>query len=198
MLMGKADKPFSDPGWSYEVKFDGWRAIVQVSRRGVRVWTRHGRDVTVRFPELQQLRGDVAGAAILDAELVMLDVDGRPRFEWLSGRRRPATIVAFDVLRVGRRDVVALPLRERRDLLAAVVPADTAAVLRSRVFTDGFALLERCEDLRLEGIVAKRDDAPYRVAQRSDEWRKIRTKYGAALIRDRMRNSQFSRTKARA
>lgn len=197
MLMGRAEKPFTDPSWSYEVKFDGWRAIVQVSQRGVRVWTRHGRDVTARFPELQQLRRDVAGAAVLDAELVALDDDGRPRFEWLAGRRQRVTIVAFDVLRVGRRDVFALSLRERRDLLAEVLPADTPAVLRARVFSDGVGLLERCEDLRLEGVVAKRNDSRYHVAERSDEWRKIRTQYGAAVIRDRMRRVQFTRTKAR-
>src|SRR5690348_13858758 len=113
MLLGRAQTPPEAPGWSYEVKYDGWRALVEVRASGVRVWTRNGYDVTARFQELADLQKHLP-PCVLDCELVVLDEEGRPRFEWMHRRKRPpASLVAFDVLRNGRRHTLSLPIEER-------------------------------------------------------------------------------------
>lgn len=121
-----------------------------------------------------------------DAELCVLDDEGYPRFDWIMRRRRDATLVAFDVLRVGRRDLVDLPLRERRVVLANIIPSDSVYLLRSRAIEDGIALFSECARCGLEGVIAKRNDSPYHPGVRvADAWLKIRTSHGNRIIRDR-------------
>lgn len=189
MLLGRAQAPPEPPGWSYEVKYDGWRALVEVRASGVRIWSRNGFDVSERFPELANLH-DSLPSCVLDCELVVLDDDGRPRFEWMHRRKRPAaSLVAFDVLRSGRSHTLNLPIEERRAHLQAIVPVDMPAVLRSQTFADGAALLAACEARQLEGIVAKRNGSRYEPGRRSDAWLKIRTEYGQGVIRERMKKA---------
>lgn len=190
MLLGRADSPPASSDWSFELKYDGWRALVDISLRETRIWSRNGHDLTRRFPELHGLHHVIA-PCVLDAELVVLDGEGRPRFEWIHRTRRPpAVLVAFDVLRIGRQSIIALPLEDRRTFLKDLLPSDLPAVLRTRPFADGVALLAQCEALNLEGIVAKRAGSRYRPGMRSDDWLKIRTNYGRELIRQRMENAR--------
>jgi ATP dependent DNA ligase-like protein len=88
--------PFSDPTWLFEVKWDGWRAIVAVDQGRTRVVSRHGKDLTLRFPELAGVGHDLrTDRAVLDGEICALDGSGRAEFNGIA-RRRPATFVAFD------------------------------------------------------------------------------------------------------
>jgi bifunctional non-homologous end joining protein LigD len=145
--------------------------IVEIKSRGVRIWSRTGYDITERFPELHK----VAAPSILDCELVVLDDTGRPRFECVHRKARPAaTLVAFDILRVGRRAIISRTIEERRAALQRLLPADTPSIMRSRVFNDGSALLAECEQRKLEGIVSKRSGSIYRPGFRaSDDWIKM-------------------------
>jgi bifunctional non-homologous end joining protein LigD len=188
MLLGRASEPFAADAasWTYEVKWDGWRAIVAVTRTGVQIWTRTGREVTAQFPELQDVRGSIDGSVIVDCELVALDDRGHPRFERIRTGGQQHTLVAFDILRLGRRDLIARPLEDRRAALARVMPAEAPGLLRARVFEDGFALLRECERLKIEGVVAKRAASRYMPGVRSASWCKIRTEYGRAVIAKRM------------
>lgn len=193
MLLGRAQTPPESPGWTYEVKYDGWRALVEVRASGVRIWTRNGYDISERFPELGDLH-DALPPCVLDCELVVLDEDGRPRFEWMHKRKRPAaSLVAFDILRNGRSHTLNLPIEERRAYLQAVVPVDMPGVLRSQAFGDGAALLAACETQQLEGIVAKRSGSVYEPGRRSDAWLKIRTEFGQSMIRERMKKAASPR-----
>lgn len=186
MLLTRAARPPSGREWSYELKYDGWRAIVEVRRSALRVWTRNGYDVTARFPELAPLRR-LLPACILDCELVVLDDDGHPRFDWMHRKKRPdATLVAFDALRARGRSLLDRTLEERRAILGGLVPHDVPLLLRSRSFSDGAALLAACESRGLEGIVAKRLGSHYTPGARSSDWVKVRTQTGDATVRERL------------
>jgi bifunctional non-homologous end joining protein LigD len=186
MLLTRAATPPSGAQWSFEVKYDGWRAIVEVRRNALRVWTRNGRDISARFAELQPLRR-LLPACVLDCELVVLDDHGRPRFDWMHRKHRPdATLIAFDVLRARGRAVLGRALEERRAILSDIVPNDLPLLLRSRTFSDGDALLAACESQQLEGIVAKRLGSAYTPGARTNDWVKVRTAHGQALIQERI------------
>ena len=171
-------------GWAYEFKWDGVRALIDVTDRGVRLVSRAGNDITKGYPELVAQAGEVDDA-LLDGEIVAF-VDGRPSFERLQQRMHvrgpelpqlvqnvPVTFVVFDVLRRFGVDLTPRPFAERRatlDRFAEDHPGWTV----SPVFDDGPATLEVARAHGLEGVVAKRLAAPYRAGVRTDEWCKLR------------------------
>jgi bifunctional non-homologous end joining protein LigD len=172
-------------GWAYEFKWDGVRALVDVGEHGVRIVSRAGNDVTKGYPEVvAQASG--AGDVLLDGEIVAFD-EGRPSFERLQQRMHvrgtaelkqlvqsvPVTYVVFDVLRRFGVDLTARPYTERRATLERFAE-DVPGWTLSPAFDDGPATLEVARAHGLEGVVAKRVDAPYRPGARSDDWRKLR------------------------
>lgn len=81
-------------GWAYEVKRDGFRALVEASPQGVKIWSRNGSDMTARYPELHSLADALREPVVLDGELVCLESDGRPDFAALWFRSRGASTPA--------------------------------------------------------------------------------------------------------
>lgn len=138
-------------GWSYELKWDGFRAIATIDAGELDLRSRHGTDMRPWFPELVGLVDHVGRDVVLDGEVVALDANGRPDFYAL--RRSRPTFVAFDILKLDGRDLTSLRLRDRRRILAEVVADKLPLVLRSRPFDDGAALFKEAERLRLEGML---------------------------------------------
>jgi bifunctional non-homologous end joining protein LigD len=171
--------------WAYEFKWDGVRALLDVSERGVHVWSRRGNDVTTAYPELLNCAANVEDA-LLDGEIVAF-VDGRPSFEALQSRmhvrsrtdvRRltqtiPVTYIVFDVLRRFGVDLSDRPYAERRATLERWLGDDPAWTL-SPSFDDGAATEAAARANGLEGVVAKRLSSAYRPGARSRDWVKLR------------------------
>lgn len=179
--MGSASAVPEGDGWAYEIKWDGYRTIIHVGDRTVRLQSPAGHDVTARWPELAGLAASVnAKQAVLDAELVVFDGDGRPRFELVQrsgvGSDRQAALQLFDVLSVDGTDTIDLPYLDRRQLLAQLVePGDNWSVPAHRI-GDGAALLSATAERGLEGMIAKRVDSRYRPGTRTKDWRKIKNR----------------------
>lgn len=183
MLAVPGDAVPVGPEWGHEVKWDGIRALVEVSDGQVRVTTRNGNDVSVAWPELQGL--GFLGDAMLDGEIVALG-QGVPSLAGLADRmhlrdpRRiarlaaanPVTFLAFDLLRLHGTSLVEQPLRARRDRLEGLGLADVSWQVPA-VYDDGPALLQAAEEQGLEGIVSKRWSSPYRPGVRSRDWLKF-------------------------
>jgi bifunctional non-homologous end joining protein LigD len=178
-------------GWVYEVKWDGMRVLADVTPDGIRAWSTTGRDVSVSFPELGSLPAALAPLdALLDGEVVALDEAGRPSFERLQQRmhvtsaldaaRRaaevPVAYVVFDLLRLGGHDLAARPWHERRNLLDQIADDLPAGVDVAQVYDDGQDLLDAVDRQGLEGLVAKRRDAPYVPGARSRQWVKVKVR----------------------
>jgi bifunctional non-homologous end joining protein LigD len=185
MLPSAVDALPVGPGWIFEFKWDGVRTLLDVSDRGVRLTSRLGNDVSAAYPEIVAL-AETADDALIDGEIVAFD-SGRPSFELLQTRmhvrsateaRRlagefPATFVAFDLLRRYGVDLTSRPLAERRATLERWLGADPSWTL-SPSFDDGPATEEAARRHGLEGVVAKRSDAPYRPGARTPDWVKLR------------------------
>jgi bifunctional non-homologous end joining protein LigD len=181
-VLGALPAESDDHLWAYEVKWDGYRTVLHVRDGALRVQSSSGVDVTARYPELAALTAAVnATSTVLDGELVVLDDDGRPRFELMQRHATEVAFYAFDVLEVNGRDTIGLPYEQRRSLLGDVLePGRNWAVPAYRV-GDGAAFLAATAAHGLEGIMAKRLGSHYVPGQRSHNWRKVKNR-----IRDRL------------
>ena len=191
MLAKVGTLPREDEGWAYEVKWDGVRALAYVEAGHLTLTGRNGTDFTPRYPELRAMAASLGmRRLVLDGEVVALDAQGRPSFERLQSRmhlaseaqvrRRsrelPVTYMAFDLLWLEGRSAMSLPYADRRRLLAGLEldgPHWRTPAYREG---DGEALLEASAAQQLEGIVAKRLDAPYEPGRRSGAWRKVKNR----------------------
>lgn len=184
-LASAAAKPPKGSSWSFEVAWEGYRLAVHIEpSREVRLLTRDGRDWTTRFPAIvAAAKQIVVDSAILDGEAVMLDRSGKSDFSALQqalggregkGSAEFATLFAFDILYLNGQDLRHLPLSQRREVLIDAIEGAYPGILLSEdVIADGEAFYTLACKLGLEGIIAKRLDAPYR-SGRGGEWLKIK------------------------
>jgi bifunctional non-homologous end joining protein LigD len=149
--------------WVYEVKWDGFRALVTVENGRTTIRSRRGRDATRDYPEVELAIPD----SVVDGELVAL-VDGRPSFNALQLHSVPVSFVPFDVLHVGGRLVTDLPWYDRRELLEGLLPGVPP------VFEDGPLLLTSTRAQGLEGVMAKRRSGRYYPGRRTETWVKVK------------------------
>ena len=157
-------------GWVYEPKWDGFRAIAFVDGGEVHLQSRNGRPLTRYFPEL----AFPEGRYVLDGEIVLFDADGGQDFDALGQRIHPAAsriamlaektptrFIAFDLLARDDEILFALPQAERRELLAAVVDKPVDLTPSTEDPDEAQPWLQHAE-----GVIAKRQDAPYKPGER--------------------------------
>lgn len=175
-----ADGATREPRWTFEMKWDGYRALAVVEAadggRRVRLLSRTGQDLTATYPELHvladQVRGDLP--VVLDGEIVAVDSAGRPDFRRLQRHTGPVDLMVFDILQAGSRTLLRTPYDERRGLLGRVL--DPAPPIHVPPAFDGDleAASATAKRLRLEGVMAKRRDSTYTTGARSRLWLKFK------------------------
>jgi bifunctional non-homologous end joining protein LigD len=163
--------------WSYEVKWDGYRAMLVKQGSRTRLISRNLKDLTADYPHLAAAAAGVtAKDAMIDGEIVAVDAQGRPSFQALQHRSvKHAAVVfyAFDLLHLGTTDYRSHPLSERRRalhqltfampiLLSTPLPG-TPQQIQAAIQREG-----------LEGLVAKRVDSVYEAGRRSRAWIKVK------------------------
>lgn len=195
MLATLTKEAFDDPGFVFEPKWDGIRAIA-ICDEETRLITRNNRDVTVAYPELRSLHDQVVALdAMVDGEIVAFE-NGVPSFQLLQQRmhlrderrieqmakRIPVAYIVFDLLYLDGKDLTGLPLTERRRLLEeAIVPSDVVQVSPATEGT-GQALYQAASQQGLEGIMAKKASSTYQPGLRSREWLKVKLTFDADVV----------------
>jgi bifunctional non-homologous end joining protein LigD len=167
----------SGPGWVFEVKWDGYRALAYVRGGDAKLVSRNDNDLTPRFPHVAR---EIAKAvkspnAVLDGEVCALDDQGRSSFSAMQQGGAPLVYFVFDLLELEGEPLVDLPLEERRRRLEKLLDRRNKTARLSETFDDGEALLEAAKAQRLEGIMAKRIDSRYIEGKRTRDWLKIKT-----------------------
>jgi bifunctional non-homologous end joining protein LigD len=183
-----AERPFSDPAWLYEIKYDGVRVLASRAGDRVTLYGRSGQDTTSRYPEVvRALHALPVDRFVIDGEIVALDDAGRPSFQRLQPRmaltdpreaarmaaQRPAVGIFFDCLTLEDRDLRRLPLVDRKECLRLLVPRLGPARYSDHIAGEGRAFFEAASEQRLEGIVAKKARSTY-TGRRSGDWIKIK------------------------
>lgn len=182
MLATKWRDSFDDEGWWFEVKWDGYRAILGNDGK-IRARSRRGIDLAQPFPELETL--PIPPGVVLDGEIVAFDEKGRPSFDMIqkrtgfggsgTGSRVAVNYVAFDVLYANGADVTGFGLEKRRSVLGDL-DLPSPIITPEQTHGAGRALFEAVKDQGLEGIVAKRSGSKYLPGKRSPDWRKVSVK----------------------
>lgn len=185
MLLGEVREVFDSKEYLYEVKYDGIRVLVFVSKDKVVIRSRYGIDITGLFPEMGVLCKMVKGNVIFDGEIIMLDnnkvsfsklqkrihLKNKKTIEFLS-KTNPVIFICFDVIYEGK-DLINLSLLERKEVLSNYRDNDVF-IKSTYVIGDGTKLFNAIKKLDMEGIVAKKINSKYLVNERSDNWLKIK------------------------
>ncbi|MCA0971267.1 DNA ligase D [Halobacillus litoralis] len=173
--------------WNYEVKYDGFRALLHWTSSRIQLMSRNGKDLSKQFPEITKLHETIKPSTLpftLDGELVILNTPYQANFEAIQQRgrlrsddkitdkaeERPATFMAFDLL----KNPEAPYTKRRKALTHAVQELKTDRIQ----LVESFAQLEQIDELvirhRGEGMVAKQTNSTYQYGRRSKQWQKVK------------------------
>ena len=164
--------------WSYEVKLDGYRALVIKDGERIQLRSRTGKDLTRAYQPVATAASRLRRAqAVLDGEIVAIDASGRPSFQALQHRNanRDHTIVfyAFDLLHEDGTDLKDLPLATRRERLTHVL-GDSGILLSIELPGTPQEVIDAVSGLGLEGVIAKRRSSRYTPGERHSAWVKLK------------------------
>jgi bifunctional non-homologous end joining protein LigD len=173
------DEPFDDPGWLFEVKWDGYRAIAIVDEKeGASLISRNNLPFEKYYPINEALKSWGMNA-VLDGELLVLNDKGISDFgamqNWRSEADGNLVYYVFDILWYEGKNLMELPLKERQAILQSILPTDNDHIRQSKVFdANGIDFFAAAERIGLEGIIAKKADSTYTSDLRSREWLKVK------------------------
>jgi len=180
MLATLTDKAFDRAGWTFELKWDGYRGLAFVDHKDIKLYSRNENLFNNRFPSIvRALQAFSKHQLVFDGELVALDKKGRPDFQTLQNSEREPVNIAymiFDLLYLDGQDLRGYPLSERRELLAQLLKTPPDRILYSdSVDTKGKKLFTAGKKRGLEGIIGKSLDSTYTAGVRSESWLKMKT-----------------------
>jgi len=166
------------PEWSYELKLDGYRALIIKDGSVIKIRSRNDKDLIQMYPAVAAAGRRLSiEHVVIDGEIVAVDKQGRPSFQALQhrGTHPEHTIVfyAFDLLNLNGRDMRAEPLEARRTELRGVI--EKSGLLLSIQLPGSTAeIVSTVRAMRLEGVIAKRRDSRYEAGERSGNWQKLK------------------------
>ena len=177
MLATLTDKPFDDPDWIFETKWDGFRAIAVARPGHASLYSRNLLDISRKYPTICEALATITQEAVLDGELVALDEHGRSRFQLLQNAEREAVRLlycVFDLLYFDGKDLRSLPLLKRKELLEEVLPKSPLLHYSAHVVGSGLKAFARAKRAGEEGVMAKLATSRYHSGARTHDWLKVK------------------------
>jgi bifunctional non-homologous end joining protein LigD len=178
MLATLVDKPFADAGWIYEIKWDGYRAVSFCKKNAVEIKSRNDKSFDEKFYPVHQALKELNLQAVLDGEIVVLNANGQADFSALQNWRSEADgelfYYVFDLLWLNGKDLMQLPLLDRRALLKEIIPENDLIRVSEYFEISGIEFFDAVKKMGLEGMIAKRGNSIYIPGNRSKDWLKIK------------------------
>jgi bifunctional non-homologous end joining protein LigD len=174
----------SEETHSFEVKYDGYRAIAALSGSGLAFKSRNGHDLSLRFPEVAEaLKRLRVSEAVIDGEVVALDTKGRSRFQLLQNQTGgELRLFAFDLLWLDGHDLRDKPLEARRELLESLFSGVKPPLqVAEQINLPLERALAQAKKKGWEGLIAKRKGSTY-VGARSASWLKLKVIAGQEFV----------------
>lgn len=170
--------PFDSPEWIFEIKWDGYRAIAEIDKKGNKLYSRNGLSFDKAYPKVFEALKQIRTNAIIDGEIVVFDESGRPNFQKLQNYKNTDKYTiqyyVFDCLEVEGKSVTSLKLTERKELLRRLLGESEIIRYCDHVDGEGKMLFREMKKMNLEGMIAKRKDSRYLIGKRSSDWLKIK------------------------
>lgn len=178
MLCKVSDKAFDDKDWAFEIKWDGYRAIADLSKDELRLYSRNGIDFSQKFKKITHSLNLQEHPMILDGEIVAYDDKGKPNFQWLQKigdhPNLALTFQVFDLLWLNGHSTENLSYLQRKELLKDALIENEIIKYSDHILEKGRDFFQAAKDMGLEGIVAKKTNSLYKENLRSSEWLKIK------------------------
>ncbi len=195
MLIGHEVEPFDDEDSLFELKLDGIRCIAYIERGKVTLKNKRNKDVTLLYPELQELSACTNKKVILDGEIIVFK-EGKPDFFSVQKRSLltdafkirlatkaiPVHFVAFDILYIDGKDITQLPLIKRKQILNEAIKNNASISISRYILERGKDFFKLVKENDLEGIVGKKIDSFYYFGKRTKDWKKIKVMIDEDLI----------------
>jgi bifunctional non-homologous end joining protein LigD len=179
-------KLLDGPGWVFEIKLDGYRAVAVKSNHSVNLFSRRHKSFNSQYPYLVEALAELPDGTVVDGEIVALDESGRPNFNLLQSYRKEAIHIhyfIFDLLVCNDRDLTKLPLSERRKLMESLLKLRSHRVRISEQFeVSANDMLAAVRQQQLEGVIGKRKDSTYEAGKRTGAWIKYRVNRGQEFV----------------
>lgn len=186
MLAKETDKTFDDKDWLFEIKWDGYRAVSEIRKKVVLLYSRNGLNFQEKFPIVVDQLKKINAEAVIDGEIVVLDDEGKPDFQLLQhyseNKNRPIQYQVFDLLELNGHDTTGLKLSERKELLQKLIPNNEVIKYSDHILEKGKSFFEVSKEKNLEGIMAKKMDSKYYPGKRTSDWLKIKNHKTAEAI----------------
>ncbi len=178
MLATLVDKAFDNDDWTYEVKWDGYRAVGFINGSQVDLKSRNDKSFNIKYYPVFNALKEWGVKAVVDGEIVVIGSTGNSNFNALQNWRSEADgeliYYLFDILWYDGTDIKDLPLTERKAILASIIPANPIIRYSNDFETSGIEFLEMATKMGLEGIMAKKKTSRYHTGIRTKEWLKIK------------------------
>jgi DNA ligase D-like protein (predicted ligase) len=178
-------KLLDGPGWVYEIKLDGYRAVAVKADGRVSLFSRRRKSFDHHYPLIVEALAELPEGSVVDGEIVALDESGRPNFNLLQNFRSEASRIhyfIFDLLICNDRDLTKLPLVERRNLLKSLKLASRRIRIAEQFEASANDMLAAVRQQQLEGVIGKRKDSLYQPGKRTGSWVKCRVNRGQELV----------------
>ena len=176
------DDPPAHGQWLYELKFDGIRAIAVKNGDQASLTSRNANKLDGRFPEIRDAVEKLpVDECVIDGEVVALDEEGRSSFQLLQalemeGRKAPLRFYVFDLLQLGGKSLVNLPVEQRKELLATLCQNVSDPIRYSgEIAGDVKSLLAEVKKRGLEGLIGKQRASQYEPGRRTGAWIKLKS-----------------------
>jgi bifunctional non-homologous end joining protein LigD len=178
MLAQLDEKPFNSPDWIFEIKWDGYRAVAEIRKNDVKLYSRNGLSFLNLYPKVGKALSLIKEDVVFDGEIVVMNEDNKPDFQKLQQydmhRSLPLLYYVFDCLSYQGKSITHLPLLERKEIARKVISENSIIVFSDHVKADGVDFFDRVVNMDLEGMIAKRADSIYQIGKRSRDWLKIK------------------------
>lgn len=178
MLASLTEDTFDRPGWFFEIKWDGYRAISEIRKENIRIYSRNQLNFEELFAPIARELEKLDFEAVLDGEVVVVDEEGRAQFKLLQKFRTTGegllVYYVFDLLYLDGYDLQALPLEKRKEILRRALPELRRLKYSDHIEGKGVELYRIAKESGVEGIIAKDKNSRYRQGVRSSEWLKVK------------------------
>lgn len=180
MLASITEKPFDNPDWIFENKYDGYRTLAVVNEDDVQLFSRNKISFTNNFKPISEDLKKISHNVVLDGEVVVEDESGRSDFQllqnYLKTGKGSIKYYVFDILNLDGNDTTNLTLLERKELLKMLLSKFkfSNTFYSDHIPEKGIDFFELAAKNKMEGIIAKKADSLYTIGKRSSDWLKTK------------------------